>query len=430
MSADPPEPRAGSRSFLGLCLLAVLLLYTAAIHHGVGPLLAGAGHRWYTPTHFLFDTDLLYALIDPPGLAFLSLGLPALLLLVGVILFTRSASLIALAISCVLATQLFVFYGVVAPFPWQFFGWSASVVLLLIALALGFAIAAPLLAGSWLRLGWPLRIATYLPFVLFVITFLRNATGTDPSLPFAISPWPAVPVFGLEIGALFVAIGLVGTAVGVTGVAKAGGSRSRIALAVAGGLLTPAALLLVGSGLGLFPFSVGPRLIIVMCAACALAIAAAARLFLRGRPERLAPRARRIAAGAVLLGFPLVAGQAWAYLDYYVTREFRAREIIDALEVHLERETLYPDSLEELVEAGDLDAIPEPEVGFDFLYDGQFKYQSFDSTSYLLDFSAPRWVQCAYTPAAVYEEDEAEEYEDEEDLGESWSCPSRPPELW
>ena len=43
-----------------------------------------------------------------------------------------------------------------------------------------------------------------------------------------------------------------------------------------------------------------------------------------------------------------------------------------------------------------------------------------------------RWVQCAYTPAAVYDEDEEEEYEDEdeEDLAASWSCPSRPPELW
>jgi hypothetical protein len=157
----------------------------------------------------------------------------------------------------------------------------------------------------------------------------------------------------------------------------------------------------------------------------------AARLFLRGRQGSLAARARRIAVGAVLLGFPLVAGQAWAYLDYYVTRELRAQEIIDALEVHLERETLYPDSLEELVEAGDLDAIPEPEVGFDLLYDGQFDYRSFGS-SYLMEFPAPRWVQCAYTPAAVYDEDEEEEYEDEdeEDLAASWSCPSRPPELW
>lgn len=431
MSSAPTEPHAGSRSWIGSCLLMLLLAYTAAVHHGVGPAKPGAGDLWYTPTHFLFDSDFGYALVDPPGLAFLTLGLPALLLLIGVTLFTRSASAIAIAISCVFATQLFVFYGVLAPFPWQFFGWSASVVLLLIALALGFAIAAPLLAGSWLRLRWPLRIATYLPFVLFIITFLRNATGTDPTLPFAISPWPAVPVFGLEVGALFIAIGLVGTAVGVTGIAKADGARGRIALAVIGGLLAPAVLLLVGSGLSLFPFRVGPPLIVVMSSACAIAIAAAARLFLRGRQESLALRARRIAVGAILLGFPLVAGQAWAYLDYYVTREFRAREIIDALEAHRERETLYPDSLEELVEAGDLDAIPEPEVGFDLLYDGRFEYQSFGS-SYLMEFPAPRWVQCAYTPAAVYDEDEAEEYEDEteEDLGESWSCPSRPPELW
>ena len=60
-----------------------------------------------------------------------------------------------------------------------------------------------------------------------------------------------------------------------------------------------------------------------------------------------------------------------------------------------------------------------------------FEYQGF-GMSYLIQFPAPRWVQCAYTPAPVYEEYEEEEYEDleEEDLEESWSCPSHPPELW
>jgi hypothetical protein len=433
VSAAPPEPQRGSRSWIGLGLLAILVLYTGAIHHGVGPAKYGPSARWYTPTHFLFEYDLSFALLEPPGLAFLSLGLPALLLLVGVLLWSRSALAAAIGVSCLLATLLFVFYGVIAPFPWQFFGAKGSLVLLLLASAIGFALTAPLLAGSWLRLGWPLRVLSYLPFVLFAIGFLRNATGTDESLPFAISPWPVVPVFGMEVGALFVTVGLVGTAIGVTGIAKSGDSRGRMALAVVVALLAPALLLLLGSGLRLFPFSVGPRLLVSVGLVCALAIALAATLGLRGRTGALAWRGRRIVVGALLLGIPLVAGQSWAYLDYYVTREFRAREIIDALQAHLERETLYPDSLEELVDAGDLAAVPVPSIGFGCLYDGEFEYQSF-GTSYLMQFPAPRWVQCAYTPALVYEEYEDEEYPDgelgEEDLGESWSCPSTPPELW
>jgi hypothetical protein len=65
-------------------------------------------------------------------------------------------------------------------------------------------------------------------------------------------------------------------------------------------------------------------------------------------------------------------------------------------------------------------------------------YQNF-GINYLLEFSAPRWVQCAYNPPYLDEEDgEEEEFEDEEIPSEededglpgSWSCPSKPPELW
>jgi hypothetical protein len=77
-------------------------------------------------------------------------------------------------------------------------------------------------------------------------------------------------------------------------------------------------------------------------------------------------------------------------------------------------------------------------VGFAFLDRPQFVYQNF-GINYLLEFSAPRWVQCAYNPPYFDEEDgEEEEFEDEEIPSEededglpgSWSCPSKPPELW
>ncbi|MGH0031779.1 MAG: hypothetical protein ACQGVC_18480 [Myxococcota bacterium] len=430
--SDAPRRGAGS---LGLLLLALLLLYTAFVHHGIGPIKPGAEDRWYTPSNFLVESDFTYAMTHPAGLAFVTLGLPALLLSIAVFATTRSALARALSVSCVVAALLFTFYGVVAPFAWQFFGWMTSAVLVLIALVMGFSLSAPVLAGRWLELSWPLRVACYLPFLLFVVAFLRNATGTDPNLPLAISPWPAVPVFGLEVGALFVAVGWIGTGVGVAAIARSGGRAAGAALGLAAGLATPALLLWLGGSLHLFPFRVGAGLIVVVSLACAVAIGLACGLRRRAggaRTPALADRARRIAVGAALVGIPLVAGQAWAYLDYYVTREVRARAIIDALSAHLERESLYPDDLDTLVHAGDLDEIPEPAIGFSFLYDGRFDYQSF-GTSYLMEFPAPRWVQCAYTPAALYAEYEDEEYEEEfeeEELGESWSCPRRPPELW
>ena len=104
--------------------------------------------------------------------------------------------------------------------------------------------------------------------------------------------------------------------------------------------------------------------------------------------------------------------------------------IIDAGERYYERETLYADSLEQLVASGDLDSIPEPAIGFGFLDGAAFRYQSFGQ-SFLLEFSAPRWVECAYTPAYRPEEGEEIDPEDEEEsLAESWSCPSKPPDLW
>jgi hypothetical protein len=92
------------------------------------------------------------------------------------------------------------------------------------------------------------------------------------------------------------------------------------------------------------------------------------------------------------------------------------------------------------VEAGLIDRVPEPRIGFDWLEDQRFQYQNF-GTSYNLEFSATDWVQCAYNPAWSEEDwddeesttDEPEGGDDEAtgtSLDESWSCPSRPPELW
>ena len=441
-----PEPRP---DLLGWLLLAATLFYTFAIFHGIGPRSPSADPAWYEPRGFLSGWSWLGFMLETPRRVVLGFTIPAALLATATFLTCRSAFARALALGCVVATPFFLFYGDVAAGIWTFFGWRWSAVMALTALSVGFAVAAPLLATSWLRRGWPTRILLYLPFVAYVLAFIRNATGTDPSLRFAISPWPAVPVFGIEVGAMFVAACLLGVALGSAGLARAlglaGSARTAAsAMAFALGLAVVPVLLFLGDTLDLFPFGGGVGTYTAVLVVCALFLVGVATLGVKDRPTVLRRRAVSLGVGAALVGVPLLSGQAMARYDYYVAREHHAREIIDALESYRVREEIYPDELDDLIGAGDLEAIPEPSIGFGFLYDGHFRYRSF-GTSFILEFPAPRWVECAYTPP--YEDDDEDFLDDEEEaepdefdnlpgmsgddsLDEAWSCPSKPPELW
>jgi hypothetical protein len=464
---DRSERRGG---VLGWALFAALVLYTYLIHQGIGPE-PGTNRTWYTPTSFLFSAPVISEMFETLPQAFALFTLPALLLAIAVFLTNVSALARGVAVSCVLTTACFVFYGIEADAIWTFFHWRASAVLTLMTLAIGLAASAPFLAGSWLRLGWPARIASYLPVLVVVLAFIRNSTGTDQNLQFAISPWPGVAVFGMEVGALFIGILLVGIALGVGGIATArartGAAAVRATLVgVALGVCVPGLLLALGDSLGVFPFSVGGGAVVGMAMVTLVAILIGGTVRTKGDAEVLRQRARRLAVGAALVAIPLVSGQALARYDYYVTREVRARELIDALDTYLEREEIYPDELEELVAAGDLIEIPEPSIGFGFLYDDAFRYRSF-GTSFILEFPAPRWVECAYTPpyededggedenwgvggydrppgdivtddvidvaagdGADDESGEADPEPEGDSLDEAWSCPEKPPELW
>ncbi|MCZ7620089.1 MAG: hypothetical protein M5U32_17940 [Myxococcota bacterium] len=110
--------------------------------------------------------------------------------------------------------------------------------------------------------------------------------------------------------------------------------------------------------------------------------------------------------------------------------------MIDGLADFYAREQMYPDTLAELVESGELEAVPTPRVGFRWLDDdSRFTYQGF-GTSYLLEFPAPRWVQCTYNPPYDDLEDDESgadagaDADEDEELGGAWSCPTKPPELW
>ncbi len=472
------EPDARTSSVLGWALLTTLLVYTYLIHQGIGPE-PGRGQNWYTPTSFLFSAPIISELFETLGAALAWFGIPALFLAVAIFITNRSAVARAIAISCVLATLCYVYYGTEAEQIWTFFHWRASAVLTLMTLAIGFSIAAPFLAHSWLRLGWPARIATYLPFLLLILAFIRNATGTDQSLQFAISPWPAISMFGIGLGSVFTLVLMVGTAIGIAGIARARRSSGSAALGagivgVALGLAVPVCLLWLGDSIGVFAFSVGVATSSAMAVACAIAIGLGT--LRAGGVEGLNRRAVGLAVGAAMIAVPVVSGQALARYDYYVTREILAREVTDALANYLDKEEIYPDELQALVEKGYLSEIPAPAIGFSFLYDGEFRYRSF-GTSFILEFPAPGWVECAYTPPYLDEDaDEADDdefgvgaYENpagddqyvgayfEEDavdvaaagdddphnaanmdddeiqddsLEEAWSCPTAPPKLW
>jgi len=441
VSQAAPDP---ARRWEILCWVFTLLClaYAAFIHYGIGPMPFTASPKWYQPRGFIETWEWTAWALEPKRRAIPVFTFPAVALAIAVFVSGRSALARALALSSAVAVVLFCFYGVIATRIWEFFHWRASAVLVLMSLAIGFTLAAPLLAASWLRLSWLLRALLYVPIVFLVVAFIRNATGTNVHLPFAISPWPAVPVFGIEVGALFVMVWMLGTAIGVACLARArsGGSR---ALVIAAGLIlgiaVPCGLLLLGSALSMLPFRTGTGTLTTVAVACALGILLLGTI--RAGSESLQRRALHLGVGTALVALPLLSGEAWARWDYYVTREHRAGELIDAMDRYYDDEAIYPDELEELVEADYLDALPDPSIGFGFLYEGSFRYRSF-GTSYILEFPAPRWVECAYSPPYDDEEDEEEDEElepwesadyaagDSESMDGSWSCPEKPPELW
>jgi len=432
-----PSSPSLARRLAGPLLLLASLAWTTLIHHGLGPR-PDLGAAWYSPNGFL-TRELLASpfdsLVAERWKGFLVFWTPALLLAVACWIATRSALIRAAALASALASAIFLLYASgseISRVAWTLFHWRASGTMLAIAGVIGATLASPWLAASWLRLGWPLRIATLVPVALGVIAIERGVTGTNPRLPFAISPWPAVQVFGLEVVGTIVASLLAGAALGLAGVAALRRRRALLGVAaIALGLALPAAWLALG-GQGFLPFHAGPRGFAVATVLCVLALAGAA--LPRLEPGRLARRARVLGTAALLLGLPLLIGQAWARVDYARNRDVQAQRVIDALASYYQREQIYPETLEALVESHDLDAVPKPHIGFGFLGNGtSFTYQAF-GTSYLLEFPAPRWVQCAYNPP--YDD---EEWEDEssaadplepEEMGGAWSCPSSPPELW
>ncbi|HJO22621.1 MAG: hypothetical protein QF890_10675 [Myxococcota bacterium] len=429
--SDPPRngPSITGSELAGWLFTALAILYAYAAHQGIGPLPLSGELAWYDPRGFLRGSAAFAWALRVPARAIVLLVLPAAALTGLVFVASRSALARTLALACLISVSLFGFYGTLGVRVWEFFFWRGSAVLVMTALIVSCALTAPLLARSWLRLGWPLRAATYLPVCFAAVALLRNATGTDERLYFSLSPWPAVTIFGLEVGGLFAMVWLAGVALGALALARRADDPRAAVIGVALGVSLPVALIAAGAGWHLLPFRPGAGTFAGLVVATALGIAGVAARD-RLHTDALRERARYFSLGAALIAAPLVAGEVWARIDYHWTRDVQAEAINEAMERYYARADLYPDELTDLVAGGDMRSIPTPAIGFGFLYDGKFHYTSF-GTSYLLAFTAPRWVECHYNSPFHGDLDEEElDPEDAAALESAWSCPSNPPELW
>ena len=344
---------------------------------------------------------------------------------------------------------VFVYYGLRAEQVWRFFEWrfaavSASFCAVVVAIAF-----APQLFEQARRLSRPLAWALALAAGAVIFLLSTEVTGTSSSMPFNISPWPIVTLFGfLLAGAQIAAL------VAATGAAS--WVRTRVAGRATGALGGVAAAALVAAAAGWFIFSTaGGRVVLVLLAL----VFAAAGALRRGEPETAAARGgRSFAAGALILVAILGSAQIAASLQRRA-RDVTALIVLDALEAYKKDNSTYPDKLDALVPKY-LAEIPRPEIGLIRDEDDRFSYSNYGD-SYALEFASVLWVQCQYSPPYEFagsDPNEAEELPDvptkdgtpdvsaakqpaEDDaalkatlaqhgLNGSWSCPKEPPKLW
>ena len=426
--AAPPPSRA---PVIGWTLALSLVAYAAMIHHGLGGTEPGRIMHFWQPTGFLRESEWTETLVDRWGLGVLFFSSLAVGLMLGGVALPRSAVARCIAITGFVCVLLMAFYGLSAALEvWEFFHWRASVVILVIGLALGLTISSPLLAESWLRLPPLWQVILYGPIFFAVASIIRNATGSDGGLSFNFSPWPAISVIGLEAGAYTLCGLLFGMALGLAGAGLAGERRWLRWLAFAAGIVFP--LVWLGARFDASSFAI---------VGGGLAVSALS-LFLVSRTRSQAPvreylrRAFLLFLGGFLAAAPLVTGRALADGDYALSRHVRAQLIIDALASYYEKEEAYPENLETLIAENYLEQLPQPRIGFaayhqlGLLDPPKFDYRDL-GPSYVLEFSSTAWVMCSYNPPWQLDEDEdPEDFDDPDLLTGAWSCPDDRPDLW
>ena len=418
-------------------LYVVLVLALSALYYeflGAGPTPSERGHAvaWWVPAGWAQSLDWpILAPLQQIGvdtvqarhegrfeaeslLPFGLFALPVVLCVAAGFALFRGAWARAALLALGLALVAFCYYGWLDVETWHDYRWRWPAVLLTTAGYLAVFALAPALVADLRRRPRVLQLAALVAFAGPIYLLSIEITGTNPTLEWNLSPWPTVTLYGFLLVGLV--LGVIHTSVGVglaVGARRAG--RGAIGLGAAAAAAVALALHRIP-----FDWTTPLRLAVV-----ALPAAAIAALALRRAAPHPSRAAAFLVAGLVVLG-SVKAGQWHAEWFLARARDRIAPKVIDAIERYHAKHDAYPGEIADLVPS-ELAAIEQPHIGWLDWDEEVFTYTDLGA-SFLLEFSGPLWVQCAYSPP--YEEESDDANAPRERLEASWSCESRPPRLW
>ena len=426
-SQEGSDRQESTHAAAGWLALTANFAYATVIYYGMAPPPGGLPTDWWHGRTFILDMESMGGYVDDPAMGALLVVIPAAVLSVGVFAATRSALARAMALGITISAMIFALVGFAAAFAWEQFSWRMTAVALSSGMALGFAIVAPLLAKSWLRLSGIVRAVLYLPIFFGLMAAVRGATGTSEHMAFLVSPWPIFASFALGSGVVFITGFLFSMSLGVLSLSR--GIRGFPALA---GFLVAVVIPSIWFDRGVTELT--PGIFLSLSAVTAVLIFAATHY--RGGGDKvlaLQSRSFLLGLGATLAFVPVFSGLVLASGDYVVNRYILGPSVANALQDHIATSDSYPEDLGGLVEAGYFDELPRPRIGFAFLSglgladEVKYRYNEYGS-SFILEFDSNLWIQCSYSGQFYYDDEEEEDYEDEEDES-GWSCLGKAPSL-
>jgi hypothetical protein len=327
----------------------------------------------------------------------------------------RGAAMRAALLALGLALCAFSYYGWLDVETWQDYGWRWPAVLLATSGYVAVFALAPALVAAVRRRPRLVQALALAAFAIPIYALSIEVTGTNPTLQWNLSPWPTVTLYGFLLFGLVLGVVHLAAGVGLALRARADGAAG-----IALGVLAAAFVALALRGI---PFE---RTTPFRVAALAMPAALCVVLAGRRRDVRRSAAIAFLTAGLLLVA-TIKAGQWHAEWFLVRAREAIAPQVIDAIERYHAKHEIYPDELADVVPE-QLPAIEQPHIGWLDWDEEVFTYTDLGD-SYLLEFSGPLWVQCAYSPP--YEEDvDEEEGGTGERLEAAWSCERRPPRLW
>lgn len=423
--------RVALRVVYVLFFLALAVLYYELLGAGPTPSERAAELPWWKP--FGWARTLEWEVLEPlreigadtvqarhegrfEPRSLIPLGLfsvPVVLLTAAGFALFRSAFVRAGLLALGLTLCAFAYYGWLDLETWQDYSWRWPAVLLSTAVYVGLFALAPAIVGDLSRRSRAVQVGALLAFAVPIHLLSIEVTGTNPTLQWNLSPWPTLTLYGylligLVIGAIEIAAGL-----GLVLPARIAGARG-----VALGALAAAVAAAILHRIPFAEATPGKLALLALPAALVVGIAGG-----RGDPGRAA---RCFLLAGLVVVASIKAGQWHAEWFLARARNEIAPQVIDALERYYARHEAYPSELVELVPE-QLPAIRQPRIGWLNAEEEVFTYTDLGN-SFLLEFSGPIWVQCAYSPPY---EGELDDEDVESDVREgAWSCQSRPPRLW